>query len=230
MPLVPGNSHRVISRNIEEMIRAGHKRSQAVAAALENARKHPKAAQGGVASEPLEHLALGGLSANDGSPWFIRREEANMLNPHTGGFLNSSIAGRTDRIPQAVAADSYVIPADVVSGLGQGNSLAGADILNKALHMGPYGTTATAHSAHSSIPRAPAPFRDTGQGASLAKGGVSSHVPVIVAGGEFIIPPHIIARLGDGDMRKGHRIMDEMVRRVRVHTAKKIAKLPAPKK
>jgi hypothetical protein len=39
MPLKKGTSRKVISRNIEEMVAAGHPRDQAVAAALETARK-----------------------------------------------------------------------------------------------------------------------------------------------------------------------------------------------
>jgi hypothetical protein len=39
MPLQKGASRKTISHNIREMIHSGHKRSQAVAAALSTARK-----------------------------------------------------------------------------------------------------------------------------------------------------------------------------------------------
>lgn len=39
MPLKRGNSRAVVSDNISEMVRAGHPRRQAVAAALNTARK-----------------------------------------------------------------------------------------------------------------------------------------------------------------------------------------------
>jgi len=39
MPLEPGSGRDVISRNIGEMVRSGHPRRQAIAAALSNARK-----------------------------------------------------------------------------------------------------------------------------------------------------------------------------------------------
>ena len=39
MPLRRGKSRKVISRNIREMIRSGHPQKQAVAAALDTARK-----------------------------------------------------------------------------------------------------------------------------------------------------------------------------------------------
>jgi hypothetical protein len=41
MPLLPGNSRETIERNIQEMIESGHPRRQAIAAAYENARRHP---------------------------------------------------------------------------------------------------------------------------------------------------------------------------------------------
>lgn len=39
MPLEPGNSKKVISHNISEMVAAGHPTKQAIAAALHNADK-----------------------------------------------------------------------------------------------------------------------------------------------------------------------------------------------
>lgn len=39
MPMKPGSSRDTISENIREMIAAGHSQEQAVAAALENARR-----------------------------------------------------------------------------------------------------------------------------------------------------------------------------------------------
>jgi hypothetical protein len=43
---------------------------------------------------------------------------------HTGGLL-SPVAGRTDHIPVDVPNGAYVLPADVISGMGQGNTLHG---------------------------------------------------------------------------------------------------------
>lgn len=55
MPLKPGHSREVISSNIEEMVKAGHPRKQAIAAALSNSRKSKKANGG-----KLMHMDEGG--------------------------------------------------------------------------------------------------------------------------------------------------------------------------
>jgi len=44
MPLKPGKSRKVVSANVREMIRSGHPRAQAVAAALSKARGGKKRA------------------------------------------------------------------------------------------------------------------------------------------------------------------------------------------
>ena len=46
------------------------------------------------------------------------------------GPLHSDVAGRTDHLPISVPSGSYVIPADIVSALGEGNTMAGFRDLN----------------------------------------------------------------------------------------------------
>jgi len=48
-------------------------------------------------------------------------------------LINSSVPGRTDRIPMRARTGSFVIPADVVSGLGEGNTMAGAKMWGQLL-------------------------------------------------------------------------------------------------
>lgn len=47
------------------------------------------------------------------------------------GPIHSSVAGRTDHLPINVPSGAYVIPADIVSALGEGNTMAGFQILNR---------------------------------------------------------------------------------------------------
>src|SRR6185437_4786256 len=72
-------------------------------------------------------------------PYWVRQAERTAVQKPTG-LLMSDIGGRTDHIASNPAANSYVIPADVVSGLGEGNSLAGAKVLTQIMGMGPHGT------------------------------------------------------------------------------------------
>ena len=47
------------------------------------------------------------------------------------GPIHSDVAGRTDHLPISVPSGAYVIPADIISGLGEGNSMAGFKIANR---------------------------------------------------------------------------------------------------
>lgn len=117
------------------------------------------------------------------------------------GLLHSDVAGRTDRLPMAVTQNSYVIPADVVSGLGQGNSLAGGKLMDQIFQVSPQKKSA---------------------------GGPT--VDIVAAGGEYIVPAEAVLRIGNGDMKRGHDLLDKMVKNIRSETIKRMAKLPQPKK
>src|SRR5262249_10560428 len=69
-------------------------------------------------------------------------------------LTHSSVPRRTDRTPMHARTGSYVIPADVVSGLGQGNTYAGAKMWGQAIahSAGPYGTTNTIRPGHMRAP------------------------------------------------------------------------------
>jgi len=331
MPLKPGSSRETISHNIAEMIKAGHPKDQAIAAALRTAR---------------QGRATGG-----------------SVKVHKGP-IHSSVAGRTDHLPMNVASGSYVIPADIISAMGEGNSMAGfkvaKDIFSAPDVTGgapygaddmPYGATmphkAGGGAADSSgAARAPQPrpapaaasqsaqgghftgikdmfdgggmgrsgatfeggplsgamnglgvkplgssgvdaggngnvgfwgraapvvgglvagpvgflagsaigrgytglgdmLNGGGPGASAdgglgakpsesyvprASGGVADGVPIVAAGGEYVIPPEDVIHIGGGDLDHGHKILDAFVRKMRLKTIKTLQNLPGPKK
>lgn len=249
MPLKPGDSRKVVSNNIAEMIHAGYPQRQAVAASLSNARRHP-----------ATHKARGGVNINPRIP--------------TSGYLDSQVAGRTDRLPMSVESDSYVIPADIVSGIGQGNSTAGARMLDEAFKHGPWGTEighGGGRRGGMGIPNPPrAAPQEKGQdlgkmvgpiaqglGAmgqqsanikglnagdlsflignpGMASGGKpkakAKKVAIAAAGGEYIVPSHIVLAIGHGDSKAGHKLLHAMVEKIRHETIKKLKSLPGPKR
>lgn len=141
------------------------------------------------------------------------------------GMIHSPIAGRTDKIPMKVRVGSYVFPADVVSGIGQGNSLAGANALYKMFQMGPYG-----------FPSKPiaTPHVNFGRRGRFAEGGETAGedgtTDIIAAGGEFVATPEAVAKLGGGNLKHGHDIADHLVLHIRKKTIDEMKKLKGPKR
>ncbi len=140
-----------------------------------------------------------------------------------GGLLHSPIPGRTDHLPLDVQPESYVMPADVVSGLGQGNTMAGGHILDGLFR------THLKGALRPHLGRLLTPHKG-GLGDAMAKGGHVEKVPVILAGGEYVVPKEVIASIGNGDVGKGHDILDKVVAYIRKHTIKTLSGLPSPKK
>lgn len=102
--------------------------------------------------------AAGGMSSSAESPWW-ERSEARDMDRH--GLLSSPVAGRTDQLAISPAAGSYVVPADVVSGLGEGNTLAGANIMQRILDTGPHGLKMPVSSHnHMGPPRPPPAYNE----------------------------------------------------------------------
>ena len=145
--------------------------------------------------------------ASDAAPYGGGQMSPNKIKLHTGP-IHSPVAGRTDHLPMHVPAGSYVIPADVVSGFGEGNTMAGFKRLNRT--FGPNG----------GAPR-------------FAAGGaadVGEASPIVAAGGEYVIHPHIITILGGGDINKGHTVLDDFVKSGRKQIVNTMKNLPGPKK
>lgn len=136
----------------------------------------PEMAHGGMV--PRQHFDSGGMSSSQESPWWARSEERESTERH--GLLASPIAGRTDQLAISPAAGSYVIPADVISGLGEGNTLAGANVMQHILETGPHGTKLPPQHGGKGPPRPPPAYRE-GQGDDgMAAGG---GLPAMARGG-----------------------------------------------
>src|SRR5258705_4594321 len=208
----PGAFRTNVSTLMHDVGKSPHvqSRQQALAIAYNTARRAgAKMASGGFTPPMGEHFAA--------------RQQFRE------GFLHSSVPGRTDKLPITVGGGSYVLPADHVAALGQGNSNAGASIVSKMFKSGPYGS-------------APTPLRGTGvkvphlnltpKVPKIARGGEAGHgkpTPIIAAGGEIVLSPEqIIKRFGS--LEKGHKALDHWVNTTRKKHIKTLRGLKPPKK
>ena len=137
------------------------------------------------------------------------------------GPIHSSVAGRTDHLPMIVPRSSYVIPADIISASGEGNTMAGFKHAKRVFEGEPYAGTERPYSAPEAPYGAELPHRATG--------GAESGVPIVAAGGEYVISPEAVAKIGNGDMELGHAALDLFVKKMRNKTIKTLQKLPGPK-
>lgn len=127
-----------------------------------------------------------------------------MSKIHWGPIV-SDIPGRTDHVPLSVAPGSYVIPADIVSALGEGNTSAGHRVLE-------------------------AYFGPADDAPQFAMGGLVRPTDILAAGGEHVLTPGQIVRVGGGSIRRGHEILDRFIKQQRSKTIKTLQKMPGPVK
>ena len=239
MPLIQSAAKEAVGENIKREMAAGKPRRQAIAIALDTQRRNMAFGGSAPGFGQRQHMDTGGFPSSE-MPYFSRQEARELYRPE--GLIHLAGAGRTDTVPLSVAAGSYVIPADVVSGLGQGNTLAGAHLMDEILSTGPYGIRMPRGRGNMGPPHAPPPYREqSARGGRLdfrkgggvpgyARGGSGKDVDILAAGGEYIVPPDAVEHLGQGDITAGHRVFDKLVKNVREHTHKTLAKLPGPKK
>lgn len=217
MPLQHSNSREAVSDNIRTEIAAGKPQKQAVAIALDVARRSKRAAGGLTPFKPPSN-----------NPSFAMRQEAR--NMHTGPIL-SAVPGRTDNHAMAVPSGSYVIPAESISHLGQSNTLAGMKVANNMFGpAGPYGAGADM-GMHRGMgaPRPPRAMAPSDTGGARGKG-TGLPVDVMTAGGEYVVKPDVVARIGGGSLTHGHRILDKWIMALRQDHIKTLKHLKPPAK
>jgi hypothetical protein len=94
-------------------------------------------------------------------------------------------------------SDAFVVPADVVSALGNGSTDAGIEILNQYLGLA-------------------LPIEGEGDGLSDdIPATIEGEQPARVADGEVYVPPEVVARLGGGDPERGAAMLYTMMDKVR---------------
>jgi hypothetical protein len=124
---------------------------------------------------------------------------------HTGA-IKAPVAGRTDHLPMHVPSGSYVVPADIVSAIGEGNTSHGFDIIDYMVKQ----------------------RMASGGAAEPAQAG--EPVAIVAAGGEYVIPPEAVKGFGGGDLDAGHKALDDWVKAERANTIKTLKGLPPPQK
>ena len=244
MPLLSGKKN--IGANIKaEETSGGKPYRQALAIALNKAYGPKKRADGGHVTAALKAA-------------YQKRANGGHVGPLTG-----STPGRADAIATTVPDGSHIIPADVVSSLGEGNSGAGFEHLKRifphssqhrafggsaAMPPIPHETSipGTPHISTPHLTGIPHPHitalphmagmphlaRATGLGAiphmtqpHMASGG---GVPVKLSDGEMAVSPEDVRRIGNGDMDKGHHLIDEWILKTRKESIAKLKRLPGP--
>lgn len=127
-----------------------------------------------------------------------KRKRGGKVKVHVGPIIGDT-GGRADEVNMSVPSGAYIIPSDVISGLGGGNTLHGMKIIERMFPhpKGSYGTS---------------------------KG---EPVPIAAAHGEVSISPEQLkAKFGDVD--HAHKIMDHWVVHERKNIINTMSKLPGP--
>ena len=96
-----------------------------------------------------------GVSMSMAEPWWSRQEAEGDARGAATGFLSGDTPGRADSIKTQAPSGAYVLPADVVAGLGEGNSLAGARVVQEMMGTGPHGIPMPRAGGRNTIPRPP---------------------------------------------------------------------------
>jgi len=155
----------------------------------------------------------------------IARATGGKVVAHSGP-IHSLVAGRTDHLPMHVQSGSYVLPADIVSAMGEGNTMAGFKAVKIAFDGMPYDSGSAPYGENmNQISGADLPGKAEGGGVKE-----SALVPIVAAGGEYVLSPEHVSKVGKGNLEDGHKILDLFVNKMRNKHIKTLQKLPGPKK
>lgn len=161
----------------------------------------------GVAPQPASTSGSG--SGLAGGFW-------NKALPVLGGMIGGPIGALAgSAFTKNAAGQGYTSFNDRLNGGGQGAS--GPDFKG-----GPFANTLNTIGIN--------PLQGQAKGIEFASGGATNGVPIVAAGGEYVIPPEDVLHIGSGDLDHGHKILDSFVKKMRQKTIKTLQNLPGPKK
>lgn len=254
MPLIKGSSREAISQNIRIERNAGKKQSQAVAIALDVARRAKRDAGGAASTTPwyvrhesnlinrpgasvsnampkITPLVIKGNLASSTPVGQALASSAKVSVPKTSfpklpnppklpkmkkggevekshGLLTGSTPGRADKINTSVRDNTFIIPAHVVSTLGEGSTMAGGAKLDKM------------------FPSLSGKTKAKKDGGPAHEG--SKPVKVALSDGEYRVPPEHVLKVGHGDYERGHRILKKFCETVTHKAIEQLRKMPSP--
>lgn len=215
MPLQHSHSPEAFKSNLKAELAAGKPRDQALAIAY-SVKRRGRAAGG----------SMPAMAPN--SPQHLMRAEAQGM--HRGPIM-SAVPGRTDNHPVKVPAGAFVLPADHISSLGQGNTMAGLAVAGRMFpKSGPYGAGSMPIKAGAGAPRPPRAAGGASDNGGARGEGVGHPVDINAAGGEFVISPEDVADVGRGNIKHGHQILDHWIVSNRKKHIKTLSRLPGPAK
>ena len=114
------------------------------------------------------------------------------------------------------------MPADIVSGMGEGNTVAGFKHMKRLFGGNPYGGETSPYGQHGG------PYGMSRGGE--AHDGDDAGVPIVAAGGEFVVHPNAVRHWGGGDLDTGRKVLDKFVEQFRGDLVRTLNKLPGPRK
>lgn len=191
MPLIKSSRPDAFQSNFKAELDAKKPKAQALAIAYSEKRRALKRAAGGA------------------TPWFVRQEASHLGKAPIVGPVRSASPGRADKLNATVHAGSYVLPAQSIAHLGQGNTESGFHVADKMFHT-------------ASIPHVPKMRADGGRTKE------PEPIDILISGGEFVVHPDKVREIGGGDLEKGHEVLDHFVKMILKNEKKEVSSLPGP--
>lgn len=183
--------------------------------------------KGGPPETPRKARAEGGGFPHATTPHVFHSNLGHAHRLHVGP-IHSAVHGRTDHLPIHVPSGSYVLPADVVAHHGQDNTSAGFKVMRRMFGGAPYGKSGGPYDQGSG-PYGEA-LQNQSRGGRAVDGGGDEGVPIVAAGGEYVLSPEQVRAVGKGDPELGAKVLDEFVKETRAQHIKTLQKLPGPAK
>jgi hypothetical protein len=130
----------------------------------------------------------------------IDLEIENLDTPHDSFFAEGETGGQQDNVHVDLPHGSFVLDANTVSAVGDGNSIAGRNKIREMLNR-----------------------------LNVGIGEITNQtklVPAAISSGEFTIYPHHVSALGDGDLKAGHKKLKSFVKNLRKDKKMNVLDIP----